>query len=164
MDRMPNVVDRDEVLAASEGEAWSSPFAGGLQHLDGAAAAEGGASTETGTASWVASPFAEGLLEATGSESESAFKTLLAELHDEGFEEALQGLIDEAAGRYLTAAEGWSGESGAGEVEAWLDGIATRLPPEPPRTLPGVTVANNSVALQRAAGGAPGYRDPLLAC
>lgn len=126
MDRMPNVVDRDEVLAASGGEAWSSPFAGGLQHLDGAAAAEGGASAESGTASWVASPFAEGLLEATGSESESAFKTLLAELHDEEFEEALQGLIDEAAGRYLTAADGWSGESGAGEVEAWLGGIANQ--------------------------------------
>ena len=126
MDRMPNVADRDEVLAASEGEAWSSPFAGGLQHLNGAAAAEGGASAETGAASWVASPFAEGLLEATGSESESAFKTLLAELHDEEFEEALQGLIDEAAGRYLTAAEGWSGESGAGEVEAWLGGIANQ--------------------------------------
>jgi len=126
MDRMPNVVDRDEVFAASEGEAWSSPFAGGLQHLDGAGAAGEGASTETGTASWVASPFAEGLLEATGSESESAFKTLFAELHDEEFEEALQGLIDEAAGRYLTAAEGWSGESGAGEVEAWLGGIANQ--------------------------------------
>jgi hypothetical protein len=59
MDRMPNVVDRDEVFAASDGEAWSSPFAGGLQHLDSAGAAEEGASTVTGTASWVASPFAE---------------------------------------------------------------------------------------------------------
>lgn len=125
MDHMLNVVDRDEVFA-SESEAWSSPFAGGLQRLDAVVATEDHASSESAGMSSLESPFSPSVLEAPGSESETQFRTLLAELHDEEFEEALQGLVDEAAGRYLTAGDGWSGESGAGEVEAWLGGLAER--------------------------------------
>jgi hypothetical protein len=58
-----------------------------------------------------------------------AFAALAAELGDEEFGEAVQALVDEAAGPHLAAVGGWP--SGAteqladGEVEAWMAGTAS---------------------------------------
>jgi hypothetical protein len=132
IDGMSTLANRDERFGASAGETWSaSPFAGGgLRAIGGVGAtdSEDRTYTETNSTSLL-SPFSGGLLDATESESEATYNTLLAELHDEAFEEALQGLIDEAAGRFLNSSNGWAGEvrsdeswsggGAAGEVEAW---------------------------------------------
>ena len=59
-----------------------------------------------------------------------AFETVMTELEDEGFDEAVQGLVDEAAARHLSSSASWSSESeapmlAAGEVETWLGGVAS---------------------------------------
>jgi hypothetical protein len=77
------------------------------------------------------SPFAEAM--ATGDEATYealAFETVMTELEDESFDEALQGLVDEAAARHLSSSASWSSESeapalAAGEVEAWIGGVAS---------------------------------------
>jgi hypothetical protein len=110
-------------------QASSIPFPGGVRVLAAPGVAEAGEHQheEQGSA-WLSSPFSEGLVAADRSESEEAFAALAAELEDEEFGEAVQALVDEAAGRHL-AAGGWpSGATeqfAAGEVEAWMAGIAS---------------------------------------
>lgn len=103
-----------------------SPFPGGVRMLE-----PNEAGHEAPAAAWLSTPFAEGLSGVDGAaEDESALAALAAELEDEEFGEAVQGLVDEAAGRHLTSVAQWSSESEApalatGEVEAWLSGLAT---------------------------------------
>jgi hypothetical protein len=76
------------------------------------------------------SPFAEALATAGEEELEAeAVGALVAELEDEDFTEALEALVDEAAGRHLRSAGTWSYEGDAGrlaatEVEQWLETVA----------------------------------------
>ena len=118
-------------LKALTAETSSSiPFPGGVRVLAAPGAAEAGdhQHQEQGSA-WLSSPFSEGLVAADRPESEEAFAALAAELEDEEFGEAVQALVDEAAGRHLAAVGGWpSGgteQLAAGEVEAWMAGIAS---------------------------------------
>ena len=65
----------------------------------------------------------ESTLEALGMEA------LLGELEDEEFDEAVQGLINEAAARHLRSAATWSSESeapaiAAHETQEWLNSVA----------------------------------------
>jgi hypothetical protein len=106
------------------------PFPGGARVLTAPGSAEAGdpQEGEHGSA-WLESPFSGGLVTAGASESEEAFAGLAAELEDEGFDEALQALVDEAAGRHLESMGGWAAgateQLATGEVEAWMAGIAS---------------------------------------
>ena len=76
-----------------------------------------------------ASPFAEGLTAADERQAvESQWLALVDELADESFDEALDGLVDEAAGRYLRARSraphDSDGAQARQDVEAWLAGQA----------------------------------------
>jgi hypothetical protein len=76
-----------------------------------------------------ASPFAEGLTAADERQAvESQWLALVDELTDESFDEALDGLVDEAAGRYLRARSraphDSDGAQARQDVEAWLAGQA----------------------------------------
>ena len=52
----------------------------------------------------LASPFASGLTsDEESAQAVEAYEALLAELEDEGFDEAVESLVDEVAGRHLTA-------------------------------------------------------------
>lgn len=130
MDRPSNVIDRDGTAATSEARADTSPFASGVRLLVGPAGAETAdhGEGEHDSSSWLASPFSEGMLDANQSEAEAAFTTLAAELEDEEFEEAVQALVDEAAGRHLMSGAVWSTEAtthlATDEVETWMAGIA----------------------------------------
>jgi hypothetical protein len=106
----------------------ASPFAG-AQVTEGPAPA--GTDGLTADRPWsLSTPFAEGFTTAGELDQETeAFQALVAELEDEGFDEALEALEDEAAARHLTAAATWSSESeapvlAAGEVESWLSSVA----------------------------------------
>lgn len=106
----------------SEFEA-TSPFGPGMRLTAEAIPA---AEALAGPALW--SPFGEDLAGAD-TEDEAAVMTLFAELEDEAFDEALEALVDEAAGRHLTSTASWSSESeapslAANEVEAWMAGLA----------------------------------------
>ncbi|MET0419034.1 MAG: hypothetical protein ABW022_23725 [Actinoplanes sp.] len=110
-------MDRYENLTSS------IPFPGGARVLTVPETAEAGAA-------WLESPFSAGSIAAGAtSESEESFAALAAELADEEFDEALQALVDEAAGRHLEAAGTWpsnaSEQLATGEVEAWMAGIAS---------------------------------------
>ena len=78
----------------------------------------------------LATPFAEALATVGEEELEGqAVGALAAELEDEEFTEALEALVDEAAGMYLRSAGTWSHEADAGrlaatEVEQWLEALA----------------------------------------
>ncbi|WP_130337570.1 hypothetical protein [Micromonospora kangleipakensis] len=76
----------------------------------------------------LSSPFSEGLLDGGESESDAAFAALVGELTDEGFDEAVQDLVDEAAGLHLASAGTWSTEAtehlATGEVQNWMAGVA----------------------------------------
>jgi hypothetical protein len=112
-------------------EALSSiPFSGGVRVLDSLVAAEL-AYHQAGelSAGLLSSPFSEGLMAEGRSEAEGAYVALAAELADDEFDEAVQALVDEAAGRHLAAAGSWPGAAGelaAGEVEAWMAGVAAK--------------------------------------
>jgi hypothetical protein len=111
-------------------EASSSiPFPGGVRVLTAPGTAEAGDHQyEERGAAWLSSPFSEGLVAADRSESEEAFAALAAELEDEEFNEALQGLVNEAAGRHLSSVGAWPGATEqltTGEAEAWMAGIAS---------------------------------------
>jgi hypothetical protein len=113
-----------------ENSTSSIPFPGGARVLTAPGSAEADHQEGERGAAWLESPFSEGLVAAgDASESEEAFAALAAELEDEEFDEALQALVDEAAGRHLESAGAWP--SGAteqlatGEVEAWMAGIAS---------------------------------------
>jgi hypothetical protein len=61
-----------------------------------------------------------------------AMRQLLRELEDESFEEALERLVDEAAGQYLASEASWSSSETApalasGELERWVDPLATEM-------------------------------------
>ena len=113
-----------------ENSTSSIPFPGGARVLTAPGSAEADHQEGERGAAWLESPFSEGLVAAgDASESEEAFAALAAELEDEEFDEALQALVDEAAGRHLESAGAWpSGASeqlATGEVEAWMAGIAS---------------------------------------
>jgi hypothetical protein len=78
------------------------------------------------------SPFPEGL----GSEDETSayafeFEELVAELADEEFDEAVEALVDEAAGRHLRAASSWATQDGAAaaaqEVTDWVGAVGDEV-------------------------------------
>jgi hypothetical protein len=111
-------------------EALSIPFQGGVRVLAAPGGAEAGDhQIEEHGSGRLSSPFSEGLVAADQSESEEAFAALAAELEDEEFDEALEALVNEAAGRHLVSAGAWpSGASeqlAGGEVAAWMAGIAS---------------------------------------
>lgn len=125
MNSQAATLEADRML---ETEAMSSPFA----------AAEVGAEAlpaeterlEPGSGA-LESPFADAM-NASGETSQEALalEAVLGELEDEEFDEAVQGLVDEAAARHLTSAATWSSESeapalAANETEAWLGSVAT---------------------------------------
>jgi len=128
MDRYANLGDPQgaETLTA---EALSSiPFSGGVRVLDAPTATEV-ADRQVGElgAGLLSSPFSEGLVVEGPSEAEEAYAALAAELQDEEFDEAVAALVDEAAGRHLAGTGAWpdaTGELAAGEVEAWMAGVA----------------------------------------
>jgi hypothetical protein len=115
-----------------DGEALSSPFGGAsFAQMNGHEAAgtqEAYAASALGPA--LETPFAEAM--AVGDESTYealAFESVVSELEDEEFDEAVQGLVDEAAARHLASSASWSSESeapalAANEVEAWVGGVA----------------------------------------
>lgn len=126
MDPHSNVIEAGtttEVMSS----ALASPFAAGLRPM---AAGEYGPSEEAmpRPAEMLATPFAEGLLDAGRPESDTALQALAEELADEEFDEAVQALVDEAAGRHLTAAQTWGAETteqlADTEAESWLSGLA----------------------------------------
>jgi hypothetical protein len=122
MDRHANVVYPD----APATEAYS-PFSGGVRPMESLEVADAGY-RERDLAGLVSSPFSDGLLDGGRSEADAAFATLVGELADEGFDEAVQALVDEAAGRHLTSAGAWSTEAtehrADGEVRDWMAGVA----------------------------------------
>ncbi len=77
------------------------------------------------------SPFAEAMATTDEAGLEAlALETMMGELEDESFDEAVQGLVDEASARHLASTASWSSESeapqlAANEVETWLGGVAT---------------------------------------
>ncbi|GIF23450.1 hypothetical protein BJ973_004062 [Actinoplanes tereljensis] len=111
-------------------ETSSSPFVGGARSMDAPGIAEAAdyRSGEQGPMGLVSSPFADGLLGSGRSEADEAFGALVSELTDEGFDEAVQDLVDEAAGRHLTSAGTWSSEAtgylATGEVQNWMAELA----------------------------------------
>jgi hypothetical protein len=114
---------------AADRTGLASPFAGAhVTEGGGPTAADGLAAARLSSLS---TPFAEGFTTAGEMDEEvEAFQALVAELEDEGFDEALEALEDEAAARHLTAAATWSSESeapvlAAGEVESWLSSVAS---------------------------------------
>ena len=80
----------------------------------------------------LASPFAEAMAVADEGALEAlSLEAVIAELEDEDFDEAVQGLVDEAAARHLASTATWSSEAeapqlAASEVEAWIGGVASR--------------------------------------
>jgi hypothetical protein len=107
----------------------ASPFAGAQVTEEPAPAGTDGLAADR---PWsLSTPFAEGFTTAGELDQETeAFQALVAELEDEGFDEALEALEDEAAARHLTAAATWSSENeapvlAAGEVESWLSSVAS---------------------------------------
>src|SRR5215218_1290288 len=126
----PAALLKEAPIDSYENPTSSIPFPGGARVLTAPGSAEADHQEGEGGAAWLSSPFSEGLVAASdASESEEAFAALAAELEDEEFDEALQALVDEAAGRHLDSAGAWP--SGAteqlatGEVEAWMAGIAS---------------------------------------
>jgi hypothetical protein len=108
----------------------SIPFPGGARVLTAPGSAEADHQEGKRGAAWLESPFSGGLVAAgDASESEEAFAALAAELEDEEFDQALQALVDEAAGRHLESAGAWPSAAteqlATGEVEAWTAGIAS---------------------------------------
>jgi len=128
-----SVVDSETVGGAPVDEAamgpgLASPFAGA--HVTEGPGAIGADGQAAGRPSSLSTPFAESFTTASELDEEAdAFRALVAELEDEGFDEALEALEDEAAARHLTAAATWSSESeapilAADEVESWLSSVA----------------------------------------
>ena len=125
MNSQAATLEADRML---ETEAMSSPFAAAELGSE-ALQAEMGLLESGGGA--LESPFAEAMNGSGETSLETlAMEAVLGELEDEAFDEAVQGLVDEAAGRHLASAASWSSESeapalAAGEVESWLGGVAT---------------------------------------
>lgn len=108
-------------------ELLSSPFGGGDLT---ASAGEDRPASAVAVASALTTPFSEALASYGEADLEAeAFTALTAEFEDEGFTEALEALVDEAAARHLASTGTWSHESGAvqlshTEVEQWLETVA----------------------------------------
>ena len=149
----------------------SAPFAGarvGDAEEPGYAAAGEGA--------WVsptASPFAQGLHEAGESEAErERWTALVAELEDESFDEAVESLVEEVAGRHLSAASAWSAhEHGSGraaqDASEWLHEVGTKadrmLAELEARYADRSSVALGQETLDEALGTVPAAGDPIEA-
>ena len=107
-------------------ESLESPFAAGEF---GAAAFNGHGEAFQTIGGSLESPFAEAMAHGDEVSLEGeALEALLDEIRDETFDEAVQGLVDEAAARHLSAAGTWSAESAApmlssSEAEVWLGGV-----------------------------------------
>lgn len=103
------------------GPALESPFA--TASLDGTIAT---APTVTPSPVGLESPFRYGFTAASETDRESqAFSDLLAEFHDEQFDEAVAQLVDEAAGQHLRSGASWSASEAApamatAELETWI--------------------------------------------
>src|SRR5206468_8272674 len=112
----------------AQSEAMNSPF--GAAELGSEATFAESLFFESGGGA-LESPFSEAM--ASGGETSLeavAMEAVLNELEDEEFDEAVQGLIDEAAARHLASSASWSSESeapvlAANETEAWLGGVAS---------------------------------------
>src|SRR4051812_34912239 len=88
------------------GEAMISPF--GAAELGMETLLDEGGIVDS-NAGALESPFAEAM--AVGDETSleaRAMESVLGELEDEEFDEAVQGLVDEAAARHLTSSASWS--------------------------------------------------------
>ena len=105
-------------------EAWTSPFAGPTVDISASRGEEETPARPFGYAAGpAASPFAEAVTEPDGRQTaEAQWQNLVDELSDETFDEALDGLVDEAARRYLRARSRSSAgpDTAAQDVEAWL--------------------------------------------
>jgi hypothetical protein len=105
---------------------WTSPFAGAAVGPSPSIQEAEWPASELYAAGPAASPFAEAMADTNGRQAaEAQWQALVDELADESFEEALEGLVDEAAGRYLRArSRSPMGPDSAGlaaqDVEAWL--------------------------------------------
>ncbi|MDT7579574.1 MAG: hypothetical protein QOK35_838, partial [Pseudonocardiales bacterium] len=107
-------------------QAWISPFAGPA--FDTAPSAEDGAGRgyERYAAGPAASPFAGAMGDADGRwAAETQWQALVDGLADERFDDALEGLVDEAAARYLRARSRTPMDPDAAalaqyDVESWL--------------------------------------------
>jgi hypothetical protein len=112
----------------ADGEAMISPF--GAAELGEEMLLEQGGAFES-NAGALESPFAEAMALSDETSLEGlAMESVLGELEDEEFDEAVQGLVDEAAARHLTSSATWSSESeapalAANETEAWIGGVAS---------------------------------------
>ena len=112
-----------------EYEALVSPFSAAMLTAESGPAAV--AEYEDYAGSPMASPFAEAMAVADEGALEAlSLEAVIAELEDEDFDEAVQGLVDEAAARHLASTATWSSEAeapqlAASEVEAWIGGVAT---------------------------------------
>ncbi len=119
----------------TNGETLSSPFGAATLRsageLEQAGSLEGFGGSYAAFAGVLESPFAEAMATADEAGIQSlAFESVIGELEDEAFDEAVQALVDEAAARHLSSTASWSSESeapalGAQEVETWLAGVAT---------------------------------------
>lgn len=89
-----------------------SPFAG-MGYVDGASTAT---LQREVPMPGLRSPFAEALMEATRTDDEQVYESLLNELQNETFDEAVEALVDEAAALDLTAP--WN-EQGPTHLDAW---------------------------------------------
>ena len=110
-----------------EHEALVSPFGAATLAAESPAAAT---EYEDYAGAPMASPFAEAMAMADEGALEAlSLEAVIAELEDETFDEAVQGLVDEAAARHLASSATWSSETEAPqlaeqEVEAWIGGVA----------------------------------------
>ena len=113
-----------------EHEALVSPFSAAMLTSESGPSAV--AEYQDYAGSPMASPFAEAMAVADEGALEAlSLEAVIAELEDEDFDEAVQGLVDEAAARHLASSATWSSEAeapqlAASEVEAWIGGVATR--------------------------------------
>lgn len=108
-------------------EDWISPFARAAVDADlTAQETDPSVPAERYAAGPAASPFAEAMTDADGRQAaEDQWQALVDELADDSFDEALEGLVDEAAGRYLRSRSRSSSgpdavDLAAMDVEAWL--------------------------------------------
>jgi len=112
----------------TDNEAYHSPFGAATLGSEGEDSEAGALEAYAGA---LESPFAEAMATTDEAGIQSlAFESLIGELEDEAFDEAIQALVDEAAARHLASTASWSSEGeapalGAQEVEAWLESVAS---------------------------------------
>lgn len=104
----------------------NSPFAAASLSLS----AEQAQPAYPGESFSVESPFSEAAVWDEHMPESVALESLLTELEDDDFTEALEGLANEAAARHLTSSASWSSESEASslaesEAEGWMAGVSS---------------------------------------